>query len=91
MDGVTVMVELNGVPVPVTLDGEALAAIAAQVPVQPPATGPYMTVPEAAEFLRCSRQRIYDLLSARRLARHKDGSRTLVLRAELERYVQECR
>lgn len=42
-----------------------------------------MTVDEAAEFLRCKRQRIYDLLSAGRLHRHRDGSRVLVSRAEL--------
>ena len=42
---------------------------------------PFMTVVEAAEFLRCSRQRIDDLLSQRRLTRHKDGARTLIRRA----------
>jgi excisionase family DNA binding protein len=46
-----------------------------------------MTIPEAAEYLRCSRQRIDDLLSQRRLRRYKDGSRTLVSRAEVEVYV----
>jgi excisionase family DNA binding protein len=45
---------------------------------------PYMTVPEAAELLRCKRQRIDDLLSARKLTRHKEGRRTLLLRAEVE-------
>jgi excisionase family DNA binding protein len=51
------------------------------------APSPYMTVIEAAEFLRSSRQRIHDLLSARRLQRYKDGARTLVRREEIERYV----
>lgn len=49
---------------------------------------PYMTISEAAEYLRCSRQRIDDLLSQRRLTRHKDGSRTLVSVNELERYLE---
>jgi excisionase family DNA binding protein len=49
---------------------------------------PYMTVVEAAAYLRCDRQRIDDLLSQRRLTRHKDGTRTLVSRAELEHYVE---
>ena len=49
---------------------------------------PYMTIPEAAEYLRCSRQRIDDLLSQRRLDRYKDGSRTLLSRAELEAYLK---
>ena len=35
---------------------------------------PYLTVPEAADYLRCRRQRIDDLLSARVLMRHKDGA-----------------
>jgi excisionase family DNA binding protein len=52
---------------------------------QPPS--PLLTVPEAAELLRCKRHRIDDLLSQRRLTRYKDGSRTLVSRAELETYI----
>jgi excisionase family DNA binding protein len=54
-----------------------------------PATeSPYLTVAEAAEYLRCSRERIHALLTQRRLVRHKDGGRTLILRAELEAYVR---
>jgi excisionase family DNA binding protein len=53
-----------------------------------PAATEYMTVLEAAEHLRCSRQRVDDLLSQRRLTRYKDGARTLVSRAEIERYVR---
>jgi excisionase family DNA binding protein len=48
---------------------------------------PFMTVAEAAEYLRCKRQRVDDLLSSGRLTRHKDGSRTLVSRRELEEHV----
>jgi len=48
------------------------------------AASPLMSIPEAADHLRCRRQRIDDLLSARRLTRYKDGRRTLVLRAEVE-------
>lgn len=43
----------------------------------------FLSVAEAAELLRSSRQRVYDLLSDGRLTRHKDGSRVLVERAEL--------
>lgn len=57
---------------------------------------PYMTTGEAAEFLRCSRQRIYDLISQGRLSRFKEGGtpenpragRTLVLRSEVEALVE---
>jgi excisionase family DNA binding protein len=62
----------------------ALATAAAQR--QPPmhAASPYMTVKEAADYLRCSRQRIYDLRSSGQLSRHGDGRRVLVSRAELD-------
>jgi excisionase family DNA binding protein len=48
---------------------------------------PYLSVEEAAEYLRCSPQRIYDLRSSRRLTRGGDGSRALVLRSELDELV----
>ena len=49
--------------------------------------GHYLTVAEAANYLRAKPQRVYDLLSARRLTRFKDGRRVLVSRAELEAYL----
>lgn len=55
----------------------------AELERQAPAT-PYLSVDEAAAFLRCSRQHIYDLRSSGRLTRHGDGTRALVARAELE-------
>jgi excisionase family DNA binding protein len=47
----------------------------------------YLTVSEAADLLRANRQRVYDLVSSRRLERYKDGSRVLVKRAEIEAYL----
>jgi excisionase family DNA binding protein len=47
----------------------------------------YLSVAEAAERIRAKPQRVYDLLSDGRLTRHKDGSRVLVLRRELDAYV----
>jgi excisionase family DNA binding protein len=44
---------------------------------------PYLTIDEAAVYLRCRRQRIDDLLSQGRLSRIKDGARTLISRGEL--------
>lgn len=56
-----------------------------------PATrSPYLTVAEAADYLRCSRERVHALLTQRRLSRHKDGGRTLILRTELESYVRSA-
>jgi excisionase family DNA binding protein len=50
-------------------------------------SSPYLTIPEAAELLRARRHRIDDLLSRGTLTRVKDGSRTLIARAELEDYL----
>lgn len=53
---------------------------------QEPAS-PYVTIPEAAQLLRCKRQRVDDLLSAGRLRRAaRDGRRVLLLRADVEAY-----
>jgi len=50
---------------------------------------PYLTVPEAADYLRApSRQRVDDLLTAGKLSRVKEGGRTLIRRAELEAYIE---
>jgi excisionase family DNA binding protein len=48
---------------------------------------PYFSVKRAAEYMDCSPQRIYDLLTARRLRRFKDGRRTLVAREEIDAYL----
>jgi excisionase family DNA binding protein len=54
----------------------------------PGSTSPYLTVPEAAAYLRCKRQRVDDLLSQRVLTRIKEGGRTLVARAEIEAHLR---
>jgi hypothetical protein len=48
-----------------------------------------LSVPEAAEMLRCKPQRVYDLRSAGRLPRTTEGGRAVVRRADLERLVDE--
>jgi excisionase family DNA binding protein len=78
--------------VQVTLSAETVAALAAilarHLPVpQLPDPSPYLTVAEAAAYLRASRQRVYDLLSSRRVPRHRDGARVLISRAELDAYL----
>jgi excisionase family DNA binding protein len=52
---------------------------------------PYLSVIEAAEYLRAKPQRVYDLLSSGRLTRFKDGRRVLVSRQELEAYLDANR
>jgi excisionase family DNA binding protein len=49
----------------------------------------YLTVVEAANRLCAKPQRVYDLLSAGRLRRYKDGARVLMKRAELDAYVAD--
>jgi excisionase family DNA binding protein len=55
---------------------------------QPSTTSPYLSVAEAADFARCSKQRIYDLRSSGRLTRAGDGARGLVRRDELMAYLE---
>lgn len=69
---------------------EAIAARAADLVserLESEPASPYLSIPEAAEYLRSSRQRVYDLLSSGRLTRFKDGARVLVSRVELDRYL----
>lgn len=58
-----------------------------EAPPRPLPASPYLSVSEAAEYLRCKPHRIYDLLSARRIERYKDGSRVLIKRADLDTYI----
>jgi excisionase family DNA binding protein len=46
-----------------------------------------LSVPEAAEVLRCKPQRIYEMRSAGRLPRTVEGGRAVVRRSDLERLV----
>ena len=47
-------------------------------------------VSEAARILRMSRAQLYNRIHDGALKRQKDGARTYVTRAELERYVEAC-
>jgi excisionase family DNA binding protein len=48
---------------------------------------PWLDVGEAAGYLRCKPKRIYDLVSQRRIPVHRDGSRVLFRRDELDAYL----
>ncbi len=70
---------------------EALALRTAELVMErlrQPTPSPYLSVDEAADYLRTRRQRIDDLLSQRQLTRIKEGHRTLIARAELEAYMR---
>ena len=47
-------------------------------------------VSEAAQILRMSRAQLYNRIHDGSLKPQKDGARTYITRAELERYVQAC-
>ena len=49
----------------------------------------YFTTDEAADYLRCKPQRIYDLVSERKLPVLKEGSRSLFRREHLDALVKE--
>jgi excisionase family DNA binding protein len=89
---VTVRLTVNGIPVDAVIDDDAVAAIAAAVGERDsapgPAPSPYLTVQEAAEYLRTTRQAVDDMLSAGKLPRRKVGRRTLVARADLEALIE---
>ncbi len=66
-------------------DPAALARLRTLVePAPASGAGPYMTPDEAAEYLRCTRKRVYDLVGSRRLARYGEGRRLLLRRADVE-------
>ncbi len=70
---------------------EAIAARAAELVEDRVAEAPepWLDVHEAAEYLRCKPQRIYDLVSQGRLRHRKDGRRLLFRRSELDAYLEE--
>jgi excisionase family DNA binding protein len=89
-------VRTRGVRVPTQEEFTALVARVAELEQRLPVTERgsetrYLTVLETAELLRCKRQRIDDLLSQGHLSRYKDGSRTLVSRAEVYEYLRRRR
>ena len=45
---------------------------------------------EAAQILRMSRAQLYTRIQEGSIRPQKDGSRTYITRAELERYVESC-
>jgi excisionase family DNA binding protein len=73
------------------LDGDALDTLAERLlpRLEAPAhTDGWLTVGEAAGYLRCPKSRLYSLVSARRIPFVKDGSRTLFRRSELDAWLR---
>jgi excisionase family DNA binding protein len=83
---------LNGVWLPVELDPGTPAAIAAHLPDgSRDAKSPYMTVAEAAEYLRWPKKRLYKLTGAGAIPHRKHDGRILFRVEELEAWLDEFR
>jgi excisionase family DNA binding protein len=52
------------------------------------AVSPWLNVTDAAEHLRCGKDRIYDLIALRKLSPRRDGRRVLLHRDELDAYIE---
>ncbi|MGH2834156.1 MAG: helix-turn-helix domain-containing protein [Solirubrobacteraceae bacterium] len=81
------MIELT-----VSLTDEQISEIARHAAVlmetnRAPAS-PWLNVTDAAEHLRCGKDRIYDLIALRRLSPRRDGRRVLLHRDDLNAYVE---
>lgn len=84
---------MSEMTIPLALPDDAVQRIAEVVErriadraAEPP--GPWMTVPEAAAYLRCPEGRIRKLLMANAIPAHRDGRRVLFHRDELDGYVR---
>jgi excisionase family DNA binding protein len=69
---------------------EAIAARAAEIVLErleaqgPAPDSPFFSIDEAAGYMRCTAQRVYDLRSSGRLTKFSDGTRAVVSRAEVD-------
>jgi excisionase family DNA binding protein len=77
---------LNLPPETVEAIAERAAELVAERQSAPDPDG-FLDADGAAEFLACSKSRIYSLVSAGRIPVHRDGSRLLFHRAELRDFV----
>lgn len=81
------MIELT-----IQLTDEQLAEIAARaaalIPIGDADSSPWLNVAEAADRLRCRKDRIYDLIALGKLHPRRDGRRVLLHRDDLDAYVE---
>lgn len=64
-------------------------AVVERIGSQGDGTPALLDVEEAADYLRCDKQRLYNLKSEGRVKSVKDGSRLLFRRADLDAYLEE--
>jgi excisionase family DNA binding protein len=88
-DGLLTRVRLNGVWVPVELDPAAPALIAALLPQNESGrSSPYMTLAEAADYLRWPKKRLYKLTAAGAIPHRKHEHRILFHVRELDLWLE---
>jgi excisionase family DNA binding protein len=90
---VTVTVELNGVAVPMTLDDDALAVIAAQLGRDRDAWPEWMSVETASRYLDAPVERLRKLQARRAIPYHQEGPgcRVFFRRADLDGWMEAQR
>jgi excisionase family DNA binding protein len=67
---------------------EIAERVAALIPTGAPAVSPWLNVADAAERLRCHKDRIYDLIALGKLQPRRDGRRVLLHRDDLDAYIE---
>jgi excisionase family DNA binding protein len=77
----------------IRLTDEQLAQIAEQAAALVPAgtsaaASPWLNIADAAEWLRCGKDRIYDLIALGKLHPRRDGRRVLLHRDDLDAYIE---
>jgi len=55
---------------------------------QPTTASPWLNVVEAADRLRCGKDRIYDLIALGKLTPRRDGRRVLLHRDDIDDYLE---
>jgi excisionase family DNA binding protein len=68
--------------------GEIARQAAALIPSSEPTASPWLNVTDAAERLRCRKDRIYDLIALGKLHPRRDGRRVLLHRDDLDAYIE---
>lgn len=66
---------------------EQIARRAADLLADRQQASPFLSADEAAEYLRCKKARVYDLVQLGQLVPVRDGRRVLFRRSDLDRYL----
>lgn len=66
---------------------DEIARRAAEIIQRDRVRSPWMTTEECADYMRCDRKRVYDLVSQGRLPVHKDGTRSVFFIEEVDAYL----